>query len=128
MTRTVLLGLILNAGLLLGLAVVLDLLSARTSLGRTWFGRTLAGVAAGLIGIGLMSAPIYTEPGLQFDTRSVLLSITGVFLGPVATVVAMAMTIAFRLWLGGAWLVGVLVIGWATAGGGGAAGCGESCH
>jgi PAS domain S-box-containing protein len=110
MTRTVRLGLILNAGLLLGLAVVLDLLSARTSLGRTWFGRALGGVAAGLIGIGLMAAPIYTEPGLQFDTRSVLLSITGVFLGPVATVVAMAMTIAFRLWLGGAWLVGILVI------------------
>jgi PAS domain S-box-containing protein len=110
MTQPVLLGLILNAGLLLGLAVVLDLLSARTSLGRTWFGRTLAGVAVGLIGIGLMAAPIYTEPGVQFDTRSVLLAITGVFLGPAATVVAMVTTGAFRIWLGGAWTVGILVI------------------
>jgi len=110
MTRTVPIGLILDAGLLLGLVVVLDLLSARTSLGRSWFGRTLGGVVAGLIGIGLMAAPIYTEPGVQFDTRSVLLAITGLFLGPVATVVAMAMTSAFRMWLGGAWIVGILVI------------------
>jgi two-component system cell cycle sensor histidine kinase/response regulator CckA len=110
MTRTVLLGLILNAGLLLALAVVLDLLSARTPLGRSWFGRTLAGVAAGLIGIGLMAAPIYAEPGVQFDTRSVLLATTGLFLGPVATVVAMVMTSVFRVWLGGAWMVGILVI------------------
>lgn len=110
MTRTVLLGLILNAGLLLGLAVVLDLVSARTRLGRAWYGSTLAGVAAGLIGIGLMATPIYTEPGVQFDTRSVLLAITGVFLGPGATIVAMVMTAMFRVWLGGAWTVGLLVI------------------
>ena len=110
MTQPVLLGLILNAGLLLGLAVVLDLLSARAGFGRTWPGRALAGVAVGLIGIGLMAAPIYTEPGLQFDARSVLLATTGVFLGPVATIVAMITTAAFRLWLGGAWVVGILVI------------------
>lgn len=110
MTQTVLLGLILNAGLLLALAVVLDLLSARTRLGRAWYGRTLAGVAAGLIGIGLMAAPIYTEPGVQFDTRSVLLAVTGVFLGPVATIVAMVMTAMFRVWIGGAWTVGLMVI------------------
>lgn len=110
MTRTVLLGLILNAGLLLGLAVVLDLVSARTRLGRAWYGRILAGVAAGLIGIGLMATPIYTEPGVQFDTRSVLLAVTGVFLGPGATIVAMVMTAMFRVWIGGAWTVGLMVI------------------
>jgi two-component system cell cycle sensor histidine kinase/response regulator CckA len=110
MTRTVLLGLILNAGLLLGLAVVLDLVSARTRLGRAWYGRTLAGLAAGLIGIGLMATPIYTEPGVQFDTRSVLLAVTGVFLGPGATLVAMLMTAMFRVWIGGAWTVGLMVI------------------
>lgn len=110
MPRTILLGLILNAGLLLALAVVVDLLSARTSTGRSWVGRTLAGLAAGLIGIGLMAAPIHVEPGVQFDTRSVLLSVCGVFLGPWATALAIAMTGAFRVWLGGAWVIGVLVI------------------
>lgn len=110
MTETVLVGLILNVGLLLGLAVVLDLLSARTRLGRAWYGPTLAGGAAGLIGIGLMATPIYTEPGVQFDTRSVLLAVTGVFLGPGATIVAMVMTAMFRVWIGGAWTVGILVI------------------
>lgn len=110
MSRTVLLGLLLNAGLLLALTVVVDLLSVRSRVGRTWTGHGLAGVSAGLIGIGLMAVPIHVEPGVQFDARSVLLSVTGLFLGPFATIVAVVLTAAFRVWLGGAWPIGVLII------------------
>ncbi len=114
MTSTVFLDLIFNAGLLLGLAVVLDLVSAGAGatpgVGRRWGGRLLAGLAVGLIGIGLMAAPMHAEPGVQFDTRSVLLSVTGLFLGPVPTVIAMVVTSAFRVWLSGAWVIGILVI------------------
>lgn len=82
MPSTVFLDLILNAGLLLGLAVVLDLVSAgagaSVGLGRQRVGRVLAGMAVGLIGIGLMTAPMHAAPGVQFDTRSVLLSDAGV--------------------------------------------------
>jgi len=112
MTPTILLDLILNAGLLLGLALVLDLASARAGVGegRRRLQDVLAGGAAGLIGIGLMAAPMHAEPGVQFDTRSVLLSVTGLFLGPVPTAIAMMMTGVFRIWLGGAWVIGLLVI------------------
>ena len=61
-----------------------------------------------LIGVGLMLAPVYAEPGIQFDTRSVLLSISGLFLGPWPTLMAVVMTAVARYWIGGAWIVGTL--------------------
>ena len=104
------LGLVLNTGLLVALVTVLDLVSGERRLGNTWRGRVIVGVAAGLIGIGLMAAPLHSEPGVQFDTRSVLLSVCGLFLGVWPTVIAASMMGLFRVWLGGAWAVGLSVI------------------
>ena len=51
-------------------------------------------------------------PGIVFDTRSVLLSISGLFFGSFSTAIAMAMTTAFRFYQGGtgAWTGGAVII------------------
>ncbi len=51
------------------------------------------------------------EPGIFFDSRSVLLSISGLFFGGLPTIIACVITAAFRIYLGGgAVWVGVGVI------------------
>jgi PAS domain S-box-containing protein len=104
-------ALLLNAVLLLGLAQIVDLTLVR---GRAnWLSRPsfLAGLAVGVVGILLIRVSAVVMPGAVFDTRSVLLAISGLFLGPAPTVVAMAITGAYRWWLGGvAALTGVSVI------------------
>ncbi len=105
-----------NAAMLLALVVLFDLFSSRQRWSEEWRGQFLAGLVAGILGIGLVTAAYPVEPGIIFDTRSVLLSVCGLFLGPLPTLVAAVLTAAARLLVGGvAALPGVLVIG-ATCG------------
>lgn len=105
-TYPVLEDLIHNAALLLLIVYLYDLISTRwrwdsVNLARLWPGTTV-GMALGLIGIGVMMTPLDIGNGIFYDTRSVLLGISGLFFGPVPTLVAMLMTAAYRLHLGGA--------------------------
>ncbi|MDO8958604.1 MAG: ATP-binding protein, partial [Rhodocyclaceae bacterium] len=95
-------ALIFNAALLLVVAQVFEMAAARCRF--DWLARRPwgVGVVLGGIGIGLMMAPLTLLPGIIFDVRSVLLAITGLFFGIIPTAVAMAMTAAYRLSLGGA--------------------------
>jgi CheY-like chemotaxis protein len=52
----------------------------------------LLDVFIGLLGIAVMMTNWELLPGLVFDTRSVLLSISGLFFGAVPTLLAVAMT------------------------------------
>lgn len=108
---TVLVTLVQNAALLLAMMVVFDLI-ARPKPGQNQGQyQALAGVILGGLCIGLMLASFQLETGIIFDTRSVLLSLSGLFLGAIPTLLAMAMAAAYRFLLGGlaAW-PGVLVI------------------
>ena len=75
----------------------------------------LAEIASGLVFgsvclIGMM-IPINLAPGVIVDGRSVLLSMAGLFGGPVTGLVAGAIAGAYRLWLGGnGMVVGTTVI------------------
>ncbi|HSR35693.1 MAG TPA: LytS/YhcK type 5TM receptor domain-containing protein, partial [Desulfurivibrionaceae bacterium] len=92
-----------NAALLLAMAFLYDVLASRHRLGRWPLPVQLAiGVMLGTLGIVVMLSPWTYVPGIVFDTRSVLLSISGLFFGVVPTMVAMLMTAIFRLSLGGA--------------------------
>jgi PAS domain-containing protein len=65
----------------------------------------------GLLGIAVIAAAYTFESGVMFDTRSILIGLTGLFFGLVPAVIVMALTAAFRLWQGGlAAPVGVAVI------------------
>ena len=51
-------------------------------------------------------------PGLIFDTRSILLVVTGLYFGPIPTLIAVAFTATFRILNGGVGMitgVGVIV-------------------
>jgi PAS domain S-box-containing protein len=98
------LALFINAAVLLGLVQIVDLAlrggagwpsspSVRMGL--------LIGLCVGAVGMVLMGVSNTLIPGVLFDTRSVLLAVSGLFFGPLPTVLAMAMTSAFRLSLGG---------------------------
>jgi len=108
---TAFLELIQNAALLLAVAFIFDIVAIRWRTELAVFWQTLAGFALGVIGITLMLTSWTFIPGIIFDTRSILLGISGVFFGVIPTLIAMAMTAAFRVHQGGAaTLVGVCVI------------------
>lgn len=105
------LPLLQNAAFLLGMAVVYDVATTRWTLRQGRIGSLLVGFILGMIGVVIMLTPWVLTPGVIFDTRSVLLAVTGLVFGPVPTLVAMAMTAALRLSQGGATAgVGVAVI------------------
>lgn len=105
------LGLIQNASLLLAVAFIFDLAASRWQTEQASFRKALVGLALGVIGITVMLTPWNFGQGIVFDTRSVLLGISGLFFGWVPAVIAMAMTAAYRFYQGGtgAW-TGVAVI------------------
>ena len=69
------------------------------------------GVLVALTGIAIMSMSFELLPGVIFDTRSIIISVTALLFEPVTTLIAVAGTIAFRIYQGGAGvLTGVIVI------------------
>ncbi|WP_006747356.1 putative bifunctional diguanylate cyclase/phosphodiesterase [Thioalkalivibrio paradoxus] len=101
MSQPIVTALLQNAALLLALVVVLTLLPRGLDSYQARV-RVLMGFVLGVIGIGIMSTPFVLEPGIVFDTRSVLLAVSGVFFGALPTAIAMAIAAAYRLIQGGA--------------------------
>ena len=95
------LGLIQNAALLLAVAFIFDMFANRWRTGQLLFRQVPAGLAIGAIGITIMMTPWIFTPGIVFDTRSLLIGISGLFFGSLTVVIAMAMTAAFRYYQGG---------------------------
>ena len=111
MHNSIFIALLNNGALLLALAVVLDMATDRKRKGRNLFNSIVSGFIIGGLGIGLILASYKFSPGIVFDTRSVLMVVSGLFFGAVPTVVAMVLVSVFRLAQGGpaAW-VGVSVV------------------
>ncbi|MCK6550199.1 PAS domain S-box protein [Myxococcota bacterium] len=93
---------VLNASLLLALAVVFELATAWGEARRTAIRSVASGLAIAVIGVCLMLVPAHFENGVQFDTRSVLLCTSGLFLGSLPTIVSALVLAAFRVAIGGA--------------------------
>jgi len=98
-----LVALVQNIALLLAGALLFDLMagSRGTAEIRRYVFQVLLGLGLGALGIVVMMTPWTFTTGLVFDTRSVLIAISGLFFGTIPTVVAMVMTISFRLSQGG---------------------------
>ena len=74
-------------------------------------GQIVSGVLFGGICVVGMLMPLVLMPGVIFDARSVVLCMAGLFGGPVVAIIAGTLTMAWRLWLGGAGMgVGLLVV------------------
>nr|WP_295938061.1 EAL domain-containing protein [uncultured Acidovorax sp.] len=82
----------------------------------TWVGQVFSGLIFGGICVVGMLTPVVLMPGVIFDARSVVLSMAGLFGGPLVAGIAALMAATGRLWLGGAGAeVGLMVIGLCTA-------------
>ena len=81
-----------------------------------WMGQVFSGLIFGGICVVGMLTPVVLMPGVIFDARSVVLSMAGLFGGPLVAGIAALMAATGRLWLGGAGAeVGLMVIGLCTA-------------
>ena len=94
-------ALLQNAAWLLAMVVVFDLVSSRQRLTDRSWRQILVGLVLGALCMALIQSAFHFESGIVFDTRSVLLSVSGLFFGTLPTLVAMALTAAFRLLKGG---------------------------
>lgn len=71
----------------------------------------IEGVIAGMIGIAIMMNPLVFRVGLVFDTRSILLSLLTLFFPLPTALIAAAITLVFRIIMGGVGMfTGMLVI------------------
>jgi hypothetical protein len=95
-------ALVYNASLLLALALLFDLVAIRLPIAKINIWQIPLGVVIGGIGITVMQTPWILTPGIIFDTRSIILGISGLFFGLIPTVIGMLMTAAFRIYQGGA--------------------------
>ncbi len=105
------LGLIQNIALLLAFSMIYDYFWARKETKDNVFYQIASGIILGGIGIVLILTPWTLRAGLIFDTRSVLLSISGLFLGPIPTLIGMIIISTYRIMLGGTGMwMGIAVI------------------
>jgi PAS domain S-box-containing protein len=107
----ILVGLINNTALLLSMCLVYDTLASCRETDRSSGKMALTGFLLGAIGVAVMVSHWQWYSGVIFDTRSILLCISGLFFGTAPTVIAMGMTSAYRIYLGGSGaMMGVSVI------------------
>jgi PAS domain S-box-containing protein len=99
-----------NMAWLLTLSILYSMIS-RLWVGRGLTGLILTGCLFGGVAVGVMLNPMHLLPGLVFDTRSVVISLAGLFGGPLPAALSALIAMTYRVWQGGigAW-PGVLVI------------------
>lgn len=110
MNHSVIFGLIQNLAILLLLTILYDYFWARNENTKTIFYKVGTGVIMGMVGVLLMLSQWTYKSGVFFDTRSVVLSISGLFFGPLPTVIAMIIIGCCRLLLGGLGAIMGLVV------------------
>jgi PAS domain S-box-containing protein len=110
MSDNILIALLQNTALLLTLVILYDIFyQEKESFGK--YANYLIGFIIGIIGISLMLSHWKYSSQVIFDTRTVLLSISGLFFGFIPTAIAVIMTSILRIWQGGGgMLMGVSTI------------------
>ena len=94
------LELINGVALLLALSL-LHALNVRLLYGKRIATQIASGLLFGGICVVGMMIPITVAPGVIFDARTVVLSMAGLFCGPVAAIIAAVLAGGYRIWLGG---------------------------
>src|SRR5690606_20488715 len=110
-TQALFISLLQNTAILISAVLLYDYFWIQGEVVRKWYGKFLGGLMVALIGYLLMLTPWIIQPGLFFDTRSILLAIAGFLIGPIPTLIAMALLTVLRLFMGGPgqWM-GIMVI------------------
>ena len=102
MKTSLLLSLLQNIAVMVTFTMLYDYLWARNKRFRSLIFKIIAGFVIGLIGVILILTSWNLQERLIFDSRSILLSISGLFLGPIPTIIATVITALYRISLGGA--------------------------
>jgi PAS domain S-box-containing protein len=101
MQNSILVGLIQNTALLLAFAMLYDYAWLKNETPHKLNYKLLTGLFIGISTIILMSTPWVLAPGIAFDSRSIILSITGLFFGFIPTLIAITVATLYRVFLGG---------------------------
>ncbi len=94
------LNLVLNTTLLLSISIVFNLFYQKLHRHSLLF-RVLGGIILGFAGIAIVSIAIPLPDNTIFDTRSILLSVSGMFYGLVPTAIAAIIVALYRVYIGG---------------------------
>jgi len=99
-----------NIALLISLSIVHSLIMRRWKQGTMTY-QVLSGLLFGCVTVIGMMNPLKLMPGIIFDGRSIIISIAGLFGGPITAAVTAGISGAYRVWIGGAGaIMGVSVI------------------
>lgn len=90
-----------NAALLLALVYLYSLFPSHQRHSHLLYWQLGIGAIIGIIGVIIMMSPLVFQEGLQFDSRSVLLCLSGLFFGVIPTTVAAIFMALYRYNLGG---------------------------
>ncbi len=101
MIQGIFIGLIYNAALLLALGIIFDSVTLQ-GYRNTLISKILTGISLGIIVLAIMLNPWVLKPGVVFDTRSILLSLSALFFGILPTCIAAILALLYRIWKGGA--------------------------
>lgn len=111
MNEPFIVALLQNTAILLTFAMLYENFWLKNDRKKSIFTQITTGLIIGAIGILLMFTPWLLVPGIVFDTRSVMLSVAGLFFGVIPTVVAIIITATVRIIMGGEGLwMGIAVI------------------
>ena len=89
-----------NILLLLGIAVVYSIFPIQSKKNE-FIKKIIMGFLISFIGLTIMSTSYELAPGIVFDSRAVLISITGMFIGFIPTLIAGSFMILYRVFIGG---------------------------
>ena len=111
------LSLVQNVALLVALSFIHGLMLRRNNLKGVRY-PLFSGLLFGGVALVGMMTPVTLQPGLIFDGRSIIMTVAGLFGGPVTAFLAALIAASYRYWLGGVGAVGGVgvIIGTATIG------------
>ncbi len=101
MENSFIIELLQNTAILLAFAMLYENFWIKNENSKSISAKILIGLILSGIGILLMFTPWKLAPGIVFDTRSVMISISGLFFGPIPTIITMTITSTVRLLIGG---------------------------
>lgn len=94
------LNLLLNTSFLVSISIIFNLYFQKIQQQKLLF-KLIGGVILGLTGVVIVSISLKLPNQVIFDTRSILISISGLFYGVLPTSVAALIIIGYRVFLGG---------------------------
>ncbi|MBN2401414.1 MAG: PAS domain S-box protein [Spirochaetes bacterium] len=101
MDKSTVIALVNNAALLLSLTLFYNITNNKFFNGKSKWHQLFNGLVLGTICILVMLNPWVLVSGIVFDTRSILISTSGLFFGIIPTFLAVFMGAVYRFYLGG---------------------------